>query len=326
MSMFAACIVSDCFFASTFVSASVQAQLRRPVSSDLRLPSLLAVTVIDVFFPSRRVVGVSSVPPRRFFRDVVLAVSLLSSNPSFVLWCRSIPTFRSDPSLPPPSTSRASLPFHCRVLPRPLHLLLPSPPPTNAPWSASQAGAGARFGAPERVRSDCTRTDGRGTAGGGTSSARGREGRRVEGVDGEGRGKGGVGVEEPGGSVSDRIAPKGEGRNAAGGGSDDRVPWRIRVLPPPVSWTVPETAWTVDPSFPAGARRGERSTSPTFGSVREPNRVQPFHSKGGDRARMGTRTRTSPDRKGHGRKVASTLEPDEHGHPFATRKRRPPRA
>lgn len=157
MSMFAACIVSDCFFASTFVSASVQAQLRRPVSSDLRLPSLLAVTVIDVFFPSRRVVGVSSVPPRRFFRDVVLAVSLLSSNPSFVLRCRSIPTFRSDPSLPPPSTSRASLPFHCRVLPRPLHLLLPSPPPTNAPWSASQAGAGARFGAPERVRSDCTR-------------------------------------------------------------------------------------------------------------------------------------------------------------------------
>lgn len=30
--------------------------------------------------------------------------------------------------------------------------------------------------------------------------------------------------------------------------------------------------------------------------------------------------------KGHVRKVASTLEPDEHGHPFATRKRRPPRA
>lgn len=50
--------------------------------------------------------------------------------------------------------------------------------------------------------------------------------------EGEGRGEGGVGVEEAGGSVSDRIAPKGEGRGPAGGGSDDRVPWRIRVLPP----------------------------------------------------------------------------------------------
>lgn len=129
MSTFAACIVSDCFFASTFVSASVQAQLRRPVSSDLRLPSLLAVTVVIVFsfFETRG---------RRIFRPTTCFFSRSGSRRVASLFK---PFFRALVSVHPhvPIGSLPSSPLHVACV---SSLPLPgpstsSPPPPSLPSS-----------------------------------------------------------------------------------------------------------------------------------------------------------------------------------------------